>query len=185
MWLWSFYTDIMEAVLVRHTSVDVPPGVCYGRTDVPLKATFPQEATAVAAALPTPPFDAVYTSPLSRCERLAAFCGWPDAVRESCLLEMDFGAWEMRPWMAISDPRLKVWFADWMHAPTAGGESFDGMCGRVGSFIGRLKAAGLSRVLFFTHGGVIACARTVAGSCSVEQAFAETAPYGGVVTLQF
>ena len=61
MWLWSFYTDIMEAVLVRHTSVDVPPGVCYGRTDVPLKATFPQEATAVAAALPTPPFDAVYT----------------------------------------------------------------------------------------------------------------------------
>ena len=67
----------------------------------------------------------------------------------------------------------------------AGGESFDGMCGRVGSFIGRLKAAGLSRVLFFTHGGVIACARTVAGSCSVEQAFAESAPYGGVVTLQF
>ena len=59
------------------------------------------------------------------------------------------------------------------------------MCGRVGSFIGRLKAAGLSRVLFFTHGGVIACARTVAGSCSVEQAFAESAPYGGVVTLQF
>ena len=153
MWLWSFYTDIMEAVLVRHTSVDVPPGVCYGRTDVPLKATFPQEATAVAAALPTPPFDAVYTSPLSRCERLAAFCGWPDAVRESCLLEMDFGAWEMRPWMAISDPRLKVWFADWMHAPTAGGESFDGMCGRVGSFIGRLKAAGLSRVLFLRTAG--------------------------------
>ena len=97
----------MEAVLVRHTSVDVPPGVCYGRTDVPLKATFPQEATAVAAALPTPPFDAVYTSPLSRCERLAAFCGWPDAVRESCLLEMDFGAWEMRPWMAISDRKTE------------------------------------------------------------------------------
>lgn len=106
------------------------------------------------------PFTPVRSAVASGC----GFLRLPDAVRESCLLEMDFGAWEMRPWMAISDPRLKVWFADWMHAPTAGGESFDGMCGRVGSFIGRLKAAGLSRVLFFTHGGVIACARTVAGS---------------------
>lgn len=175
----------METVLVRHTSVDVPPGVCYGRTNVPLRATFPQEAAAVAATLPSPPFDAVYTSPLSRCARLAAFCGWPDAVREPSLMEMDFGAWEMRSWTAISDPRLETWFADWMHAPVAGGESFDGMCGRVGAFIDRLKAAGLGRVLLFTHGGVIACARTVAGSCSVEQAFAGLTPYGGIVTLQF
>ena len=26
----------MEVILIRHTSVDVPPGVCYGQTDVPL-----------------------------------------------------------------------------------------------------------------------------------------------------
>lgn len=175
----------MEAVLVRHTSVDVAQGVCYGRTDVPLKATFPQEAAAVAAALPSGPFDAVYTSPLSRCARLSAFCGWPDAVREPRLLEMDFGTWEMQPWKTVSDPQLEAWFADWVHTPTAGGKSFDGMCLRVGAFISQLKAAGLKRVLLFTHGGVIACARTVAGSCSVDQAFAELTPYGGVVTLQF
>ena len=34
----------MEIVLIRHTSVDVPPGVCYGQTDVPLKPSFEQEA---------------------------------------------------------------------------------------------------------------------------------------------
>ena len=34
----------MEVILIRHTSVDVPPGVCYGQTDVPLKPTFEQEA---------------------------------------------------------------------------------------------------------------------------------------------
>ena len=34
----------MELILIRHTSVDVPPGVCYGQTDVPLKSTFEQEA---------------------------------------------------------------------------------------------------------------------------------------------
>ena len=34
----------MIITLIRHTSVDVPPGVCYGQTDVPLKDTFVQEA---------------------------------------------------------------------------------------------------------------------------------------------
>lgn len=29
----------MEVILIRHTSVDVPPGMCYGQTDVPLKPT--------------------------------------------------------------------------------------------------------------------------------------------------
>ena len=34
----------MEIILIRHTSVDVPKGTCYGQTDVPLKPTFEQEA---------------------------------------------------------------------------------------------------------------------------------------------
>ena len=29
----------MEVILIRHTSVDVPPGTCYGHSDVPLKDT--------------------------------------------------------------------------------------------------------------------------------------------------
>ena len=30
----------MVVYLIRHTSVDVPQGVCYGQTDVPLNPTF-------------------------------------------------------------------------------------------------------------------------------------------------
>lgn len=41
----------MEVILIRHTSVDVPTGVCYGQTDVPLRATFEQEAAVTAAGL--------------------------------------------------------------------------------------------------------------------------------------
>ena len=61
----------MEVILIRHTSVDVPPGVCYGQTDVPLKPTFEQEA-AVTQREPESllPFDHVYTSPLTRCVAL-------------------------------------------------------------------------------------------------------------------
>ena len=34
----------MEVILIRHTSVDVPVGICYGQTDVPLKESFEEEA---------------------------------------------------------------------------------------------------------------------------------------------
>ena len=34
----------MVVYLIRHTSVDVPQGVCYGQTDVPLNPTFEEEA---------------------------------------------------------------------------------------------------------------------------------------------
>ena len=46
---------------MRHTAVDVPQGVCYGQTDVPLKPTFEMEATQTAAHLQGLSFDKVYT----------------------------------------------------------------------------------------------------------------------------
>ena len=72
----------MVIYFMRHTAVDVPQGVCYGQTDVPLKPTFEMEATQTAAHLQGLSFDKVYTSPLTRCVRLATFCGYPDAERD-------------------------------------------------------------------------------------------------------
>ena len=34
----------MDIIFIRHTSVNVPKGTCYGCTDVPLNDTFEQEA---------------------------------------------------------------------------------------------------------------------------------------------
>ena len=64
----------MEVILIRHTSVDVPKGVCYGQTDVPLRDIFEEEASITAQQLQNDVFDAVFTSPLSRCTRLADHC---------------------------------------------------------------------------------------------------------------
>ena len=70
----------MEVVLVRHTSVDVPKGTCYGQTDVPVRDTFEQEAECTRRSLEQYlPFDKVYSSPLTRARKLAAYCGYPDA----------------------------------------------------------------------------------------------------------
>ena len=98
----------MEVILIRHTSVDVPPGVCYGQTDVPLKPTFEAEAAVTAENLKTYlPFDHVYTSPLTRCVRLATYCGYPDAERDKRIMEINFGDWEMKPFEQNEDPRCR------------------------------------------------------------------------------
>ena len=58
----------MKITFVSHTSVNVPRGVCYGQTDVPLSDTFTQEAEIIHNKLRSitenKPFDEVYTSPL-------------------------------------------------------------------------------------------------------------------------
>ena len=53
----------MVIYFMRHTAVDVPQGVCYGQTDVPLKPTFEMEATQTAAHLQGLSFDKVSTMP--------------------------------------------------------------------------------------------------------------------------
>ena len=72
----------MEIYLVRHTSVDVPAGYAYGQTDVPLRPSFEDEAEAVKKTLSGHIFDKVWSSPLTRCVRLANYCGYPDAENE-------------------------------------------------------------------------------------------------------
>ena len=115
----------MEVIFIRHTSVDVPPGVCYGQTDVPLKPTFEAEAAVTAENLKAYlPFDHVYTSPLTRCVRLATYCGYPDAERDKRIMEINFGDWEMKPFEQNEDPRLQEWYADYMNVAATGGESF-------------------------------------------------------------
>ena len=174
----------MEVILVRHTSVDVPTGTCYGQTDVPLRSTFEEEAMIVASTLQGyAPFDRVYTSPLSRCTQLATFCGYADAQRDKRLLEMNFGEWEMQRYEEIEDPKLQAWYADWKKVSDQGGESFVQQYERVAQFLSELKEKPYSKVAIFSHGGVLTCAKMYAEELSAEEAFASPTPYGGIINL--
>ena len=64
----------MDLIMIRHTSVGVPRGTCYGWTDVPVADTFEQEAAETLRDLqPLMPFDRVYSSPLTRARMLAEY----------------------------------------------------------------------------------------------------------------
>ena len=173
----------MKVYLIRHTSVDVPPGTCYGQTDVPLKATFEEEAAVCKARIEGIRFDKVYTSPLSRCTRLAAFCGYADAERDDRLKEINCGKWEMKRYDDISDPRLREWYDDYLHVRATEGESFMDLLARVSSFFEELKGKPYGQVLIFAHGGVLISAQVVAGLIKPEQGFDAISPYGGMVTI--
>jgi alpha-ribazole phosphatase len=173
----------MEILLIRQTSVDVPPGICYGQTDVPLKPSFRQEAEIVKERLKEELFDAVYTSPLSRCTKLAAYCGYPDARRDDRLKELYMGDWEMQAFDDIKDSQLQTWYNDWLHVATRNGESYRDLLARVSSFLNEIKASGHKKIALFTHGGVLICARILSGAITQEQI--QLPSYGEIVRISF
>lgn len=175
----------MKITLIRHTSVDVLQGTCYGHTDVPVKATFPEEAALVKSNLEVhTPFDKVYCSPLSRAVRLASYCGYPDAQRDERLMEMNMGDWEMQRYDEITDPYIQDWYNDYLHLPTPNGESFEILLHRVSQFLDELRQQPYQNVAIFAHGGILICAQVYAGHVTFDKAFSALLPYGGITQIQ-
>lgn len=165
--------------IVRHTAVDVPKGVCYGQTDVPLKNSFREEAEKVRRTLSSLRIEQVFSSPLSRCRRLAEYCGYGNAILDNRLMELHFGDWEACKW---DDVDMSVWEGnEWMTHPAPHGESFMQMYNRVASFFNELKEGAATPVVIFAHGGVIRCAEVYFGRKSIAEAFMQTLDYGVVV----
>ena len=174
----------MIVTLIRHTSVNVPPGMCYGQTDVPLNPSFPEEAAIVCKNLEAENFGAVYNSPLSRCVKLAAYCGFPDARKDDRIKELHFGDWEMQYYDRINDPRLAAWYRDSTNIAATNGESFGQQYRRVAAFLDELKKKKDSPLALFTHGGSILCVQVYAGLLNPAEAFRHLTPYGGIVKLE-
>lgn len=173
----------MEIYMIRHTAVDVPFGVCYGQTDVSLKESFEEEAKIVKKNLKDISFDAYFTSPLSRCTRLATYCGYSNATYDDRLKELNFGDWEMQEFNRIYDPRLEEWFKDYLRVPATNGESFEQLHKRVADFLDELKTKDYERVAIFAHGGVLIAAQVYAGLVDAKDGFSNLTPYGGMIKL--
>lgn len=170
----------MKIVLIRHTSVDVRPGICYGQSDVGVRDSFGQEAAKVREAIKAYSFDRVYSSPLSRCRMLASACGYDSPELDPRLMEINFGEWEMKAYDEIDDPRLQEWYDDFLNVRPTGGESSMEQCRRFLEFIDEIKACGYRTVGIFTHGGIIIHALVALAGWSYEKAFANQPAYGSV-----
>lgn len=175
----------MKVIFIRHTSVDVPKGICYGQTDVPLAASFPEEARIVREKIRSYRFDKIYCSPLSRCVELAHFCGYDDAVKDDRLKEMNFGEWEMKAYDEIKDPKLQEWFNDYVNVIPTGGESVLDQRKRLESFITEIKGQHTDSVIgAFTHGGILINALVAFGDRTYEDVYNSIPPYGAIIEIE-
>lgn len=145
----------MEIYLVRHTTPEVSPNICYGQTDLEVTDTYPEELKAIQPLLPVET-DVIYSSPLIRCKKLAEDCYTNQEITiEPRIKELNFGRWEMKPWKEIPKLEMDEWMKDFVNNPAPQGESFIDLQDRVLSCLLELQVSGHQTAVVFTHGGVI------------------------------
>ena len=175
----------MKITLIRHTSVEVPKGICYGVTDVPLASSFPEELKKVRQKLLYKKFDLVYSSPLARCTSLACGIISDQPIHtDSRLTELDFGDWEMASWKSIYESEAgKEWFANYVNTRCPNGESFIDLIHRAESFLNDLRRNNLPNVAIFTHVGIIRAMMCLLQDKTPENAFDTPLEYGKMITF--
>ena len=177
---------VMRITTIRHTRVDVPTGVCYGKTDVPLASTYAEEMAAVKTQTDWYQFDAVYCSPLSRCRKLAEDVFPRETIRfDERLMELNFGRWEMQQWDDIDDTaEAQAWFDDFVSVRTPGGESFQDQITRAAEFLKELKSTGYEHVAVVTHGGTIRALHCLLNGTKPSDAFQNKVNYGELIEFK-
>jgi len=177
----------MIITAIRHTTVDVPSGVCYGITDVPLASTFRNELEPIRQMLKGQVFDAVFSSPLSRCTCLATEIFLEGLLRiDQRLTELNFGDWEMMPWNTIfNTSEGKIWFQDYTLASCPNGESLIDLISRTKMFIDDLEEMKHDRIVLVTHAGVIRALTCLLQQKTPEEAFNTPLKCGQIVNFSF
>jgi alpha-ribazole phosphatase len=170
--------------LVRHPRPDVPAGLCYGAADVPIVDAHLEE---LINALPSRlPRDAdLYSSPLSRCLRLARglqTAGFASPRVDSRLREMDFGAWEGQRWSDLPRVQIDAWRDDLAHYVPPRGESVSALAERGHAFV-RSLPEGRDAVVV-THAGIIQTLLRVLRGRPLSDFGGDRIDYGEVVALR-
>jgi alpha-ribazole phosphatase len=176
----------MTLYLVRHPQPDVAPGLCYGASDVPVQDAELARAHAALAARGLSDLP-VHASPLQRCALLAERLAPGRVTFDARLAEMDFGAWELRPWSDIPRADVDAWTADLLQYRPGGAENVLDVARRVRAFADDVRS---SSALVICHAGTIRLLTALHGGQPLEQAALRAAQtphrigYGELVVLK-
>jgi len=174
----------MRLWLVRHPRPDVPAGLCYGASDVPIVGAHLDE---LLEALPArlPRGAVLYSSPLSRCLRLARGLerhGWGPAIADARLREMDFGHWEGRVWSDVPRDQIDAWRDDLERYVPPGGEPLAALASRCRAFVADLPAG--HEAIVVTHAGVIQTLLRTMQGLPLSEFGGRRVDYGQIVAVQ-
>ena len=184
----------MKLTLVRHTSLDIAPSICYGQSDIGVSTTFENERIGLQKKLADFEFDAVYASPLKRCHQLAeSLCADDSLVhfRENIILderlkELHFGDWEMSSWEAIPRDIFEVWANDYANLAPPNGETFSQLHARAKNFVEDVSSHSHGKnLLVVTHGGFIRALIAEVLHMPLKRLFRITIHHASVTQLEF
>ena len=171
----------MELTFYRHPTPDAAPGMCYGRLDLGVGPTGPDEI--VDACANPPKVSQIISSPAQRAralaEPLAVSSGAP-LITDERLWEMDMGRWEGMLWSDIDRAESDPWAADALNHPTPDGEAFTQVIKRVGAVLETLQTPSC----IVAHAGPIRAARMILTDASFDEVFADPVPYATPITFQ-
>lgn len=173
----------MEIYLIRHTTPDIPKGICYGQSDLGVAETFETELASIIPFLPEN-IQNVYSSPLVRCSKLAQAL-FPEHVIQfkKELMELNFGLWEMQKWNDIPQIEIRPWMQDFVQVQAPGGESYQQLHKRVVSCFQYINNQAKSAVII-THAGVLRSILSHVTKTPLKASFdAFSCQYGCVIKL--
>lgn len=176
----------MKLTLVRHTSLQIASGVCYGQSDVDVAVSFMQEVAATKGKLSELTVDAVFSSPLQRCLKLAHALELDNITHDDRLKELHFGDWEMQAWDDIPRDYFDEWAQNYAHMAPPNGETFSQLQARGIAFLNDiLKQYHQGHVLVVTHGGMIRALLAHVLAIELKGLFRFNVDYGSVTQLDF
>jgi alpha-ribazole phosphatase len=176
----------MKLTLVRHTSLQIAPGICYGQSDIDVGENFWTEANQLKTKLANTQFDAVFASPLQRCVKLAEALDVGQHIEDARLMELNFGDWETQAWDDIPREIFDVWAHDYANLAPPNGETFGQLQQRALNFLEELKLENAGKhILIVTHGGLIRALLAHVLSMELKGLFRFNIDHASITELDF
>jgi len=170
--------------LIRHTTPAIEPGICYGQSDLDLTQSFDQERDTVLSKLHNE-YDALFTSPLRRCAKLAQSISAKQRASDERLMEYNFGDWELLPWDQFKSDASIHWMNNFVDQPAPNGDSILSMQARVNDFFDELFQQDYKSVAVVTHSGVQRLLHARVLQTPLENMFSLQLDFGAVMELKY
>jgi alpha-ribazole phosphatase len=181
----------LKLTLIRHTSLQIEPGICYGQSDIDVAASFANEVASTRAKIANMQFDAVqfdaiYSSPLQRCVKLADALNLGESILDNRLVELHFGDWEMQAWDDIPRDIFDDWAHDYANKAPPNGETFSQLQQRGLNFLDEMLTKHVGEnIVVITHGGLIRTLLAHALNMELKGLFRFNIDHASVTQLDF
>lgn len=176
----------MNLYLIRHTTPLFEAGTCYGQTDIDVANSFDDECRTLRQKIAGISFDAVFSSPLQRCVKLAIAMQLGEVQFDARIQELNFGDWEMQNWDVIPREEFEVWSHNYAQLAPPNGETFTELHIRSTAFIRDLQQQYMGKnIAAFSHGGVIRAMLAEVLNMPLKGLFRFTVDYASITLLDF